>query len=250
MVDTDIVRRANLSITQLLLLTLYNLHMKNPAGHRKGFFHWKLDIYKFILQHWNDLFVDKRLKREERIRGTILAHLSCYPHFFVGGHDLLNDGGWYKLCQVLPPAVLLHQEVQKIDRNTNQGGPTTKKARCEEGNITDRFPVEGVYVKKEVEEVSGNKSSCGLQYLEKDILKPHASLPNSIYEDYYEQEEVKVEEEIKVEEEHLEDFSGDFDVGQTDTIVGDLLPPPLEESLFIQKKNTCFKSTGRSEGRR
>ncbi|XP_076034196.1 uncharacterized protein LOC143020994 isoform X2 [Oratosquilla oratoria] len=236
-IDTDIVFRANLSITQLLLLTLYNLHMKNPAGHRKGFFHWELDIYKFIVQHWNDLFRDNGLGRKEHIRGIILAHLSQYPHFFAGGHDLVNDGGWYKLCQVLPPAVLLHQEAQKKkDRNTNQGGPTNKKARFEEGNIMDRFPVKGVYVKKEVAEVPMDKSSCGLQYLERNILKPHASLPNSIYEDDCEQEEVKVKEEIKVEEDHLEDFTEDVHVGQADMIVSDLLPPPLEESLFTQKK--------------
>ncbi|XP_076034188.1 uncharacterized protein LOC143020993 isoform X2 [Oratosquilla oratoria] len=179
-VDTDIVFRANLSITQLLLLTLYNLHVKNPARHKKGFFHWELDIYKYIVQHWNDLFRDNGLGRKEHIRGIILTYLSQYPHLFTGGHDLVNDGGWYKLCQVLPPAVLLHQEAQKKkDRNTNQGGPTNKKARFEE---------------------------------------------------------IKVKEEIKVEEDHLEDFTEDIDVGQTDTIVGDLLPPPLEESLFIQKK--------------
>ncbi|XP_076034197.1 uncharacterized protein LOC143020994 isoform X3 [Oratosquilla oratoria] len=295
-IDTDIVFRANLSITQLLLLTLYNLHMKNPAGHRKGFFHWELDIYKFIVQHWNDLFRDNGLGRKEHIRGIILAHLSQYPHFFAGGHDLVNDGGWYKLCQVLPPAVLLHQEAQKKkDRNTNQGGPTNKKARFEEvkvkeeikveedhledftedvhvgqadmivsdllpppleeslftqkktlisnaqedqeeeDSIRKKFPVEEYYVIEDVPRVPVDEYSCGSLYLERDILKPHASSSKCIYEDNYEQEKVKIEEEIKVEEEHLEDFNENIHVSQTDVMASDLRSPPLKESLFMQK---------------
>ncbi|XP_076059956.1 cysteine-rich protein 2-binding protein-like isoform X4 [Oratosquilla oratoria] len=240
---TDIVFRANLSITQLLLLTMYNLHMKNPGGHRKGFFHWKLHIYKFISQHWNDLFQGDGLRRKKRsLQGTVSAHLSHYPHFFAGGHDLLNDGGWYKLCQVLPPAVLLHQEAQKKkDKNTNVGGPTNKKARFEEGNMSDKFPVEEVYVKEEVAEVPLDESSCGSWYLERENLKPNASLPNSIFEDDYEQEEIKVKEEIKIEEEHFEDSTEDIDVGQTDVIDSDLPPPPLKESLFTQNTPSVSK---------
>ncbi|XP_076046712.1 uncharacterized protein LOC143028461 [Oratosquilla oratoria] len=254
-VGTDIVLRANLSVTHLLLLTLYNLHMKNPLGHRKGLFHWKLHIYKFISQHWNDLFQGNGLRKKKRsLQGTLLAHLSHYPDFFVGGHDLNNDGGWYKLCQVLPPAVLLHQEAQ-MDINTNLGGPTNKKARFEEGNPMDRFTVEEIYVKEEVAELPLDESSCGSWYLERDIYKPQSSLPNSIFEDDYEEEEVEVKEEIKIEEEDLEDSKEDIDFGQIDVIDSDLTSPSgvvsvseLQQLKFSQL-SLCEKMTVKKRGR-
>ena len=40
---------------QVLLLLMYNLHMKQEHSSKNGFFHWKIHVRQLFTKHWKEI---------------------------------------------------------------------------------------------------------------------------------------------------------------------------------------------------
>ncbi|XP_037957326.1 cysteine-rich protein 2-binding protein [Teleopsis dalmanni] len=100
--STAIVRekfeRQQLPWLMIITLTIYNLSIKAQGLSNCGYFHWRSHICSFIDKNWNILFPQTTRRRKNWI-GSISGTLSHNnPKFFLSGHEVFNEAGWWKLA--------------------------------------------------------------------------------------------------------------------------------------------------------
>ncbi|KAK8384262.1 hypothetical protein O3P69_009193 [Scylla paramamosain] len=133
----ETVQRANMTDLQMLMLTLYNIHMTEKYTPKLGFYHWKIHIAHALLNnYWKEIEVSsKRNKgKKKKILIATSTRMSHHPRYFQSGIGVLGEAGWYRLVNVAPPAQLL-AAAQRGDLG-NKGGSGQR------GALPDGLPVE------------------------------------------------------------------------------------------------------------
>ncbi|KAL3210255.1 hypothetical protein MRX96_037301 [Rhipicephalus microplus] len=71
--NVEVLERLKMQWIQVIMLTLYNLHVSGTSG-KLGYFRWREHICSFIDKHWTTFFGDR--KRTATFRGTVAGVLS------------------------------------------------------------------------------------------------------------------------------------------------------------------------------
>lgn len=101
--STEILERLKMQWIQVVMLTLYNLHVTGSNG-KLGYFRWREHICNFIDRHWMTFFGESR-KRTATFRGTVAGVLSSgCPLLFRSGSAELGESGWWTLATMKPPS--------------------------------------------------------------------------------------------------------------------------------------------------
>ncbi|EEC14769.1 cysteine-rich protein 2-binding protein, putative, partial [Ixodes scapularis] len=101
--NTETCERLKMQWIQVIMLTLYNLHMTGANG-KLGYFRWREHICSFIDKHWTSFFGESR-KRTATFRGTVAGALSSgCPLLFRSGTAELKENGWWTLTDMKPPS--------------------------------------------------------------------------------------------------------------------------------------------------
>lgn len=101
--NTEILERLKMQWIQVIMLTLYNLHVTGANG-KLGYFRWREHICNFIDRHWTAFFGESR-KRTATFRGTVAGALSSgCPLLFRSGAAELGESGWWTLATMKPPS--------------------------------------------------------------------------------------------------------------------------------------------------
>lgn len=128
--STEICERLKMQWIQVIMLTLYNLHVTGANG-KLGYFRWREHICSFIDKHWTSFFGESR-KRTATFRGTVAGALSSgCPLLFRSGTTELGENGWWTLADVKPPspadfegASALLAKCRKAKSAANHEGPS------------------------------------------------------------------------------------------------------------------------------
>ncbi|XP_077498944.1 ada2a-containing complex component 2 [Amblyomma americanum] len=101
--NIEILERLKMQWIQVVMLTLYNLHVTGSNG-KLGYFRWREHICNFIDRHWTTFFGESR-KRTATFRGTVAGVLSSgCPLLFRSGSAELGESGWWTLATMKPPS--------------------------------------------------------------------------------------------------------------------------------------------------
>ncbi|XP_074027287.1 cysteine-rich protein 2-binding protein isoform X1 [Leptinotarsa decemlineata] len=105
--EIEVFSRIKLSWLQVVVLVLYHLHYKSPGLARKGFFHWRHHIGKFIDKNWETLFTNE-CKKKKKWTGTVAGTLSHFSKYiFVSGNAVLNKPAvWALMYPKLTPLAI------------------------------------------------------------------------------------------------------------------------------------------------
>ncbi|CAN8010503.1 unnamed protein product [Ixodes pacificus] len=128
--NTETCERLKMQWIQVIMLTLYNLHMTGANG-KLGYFRWREHICSFIDKHWTSFFGESR-KRTATFRGTVAGALSSgCPLLFRSGTAELKENGWWTLADMKPPspadfegASALLAKCRKARTSGNHEGPS------------------------------------------------------------------------------------------------------------------------------
>ncbi|CAN8004459.1 unnamed protein product [Ixodes hexagonus] len=128
--NTESCERLKMQWIQVIMLTLYNLHVTGANG-KLGYFRWREHICTFIDKHWTSFFGESR-KRTATFRGTVAGVLSSgCPLLFRSGTAELKENGWWTLADMKPPspadfegASALLAKCRKAKCSSNQEGPS------------------------------------------------------------------------------------------------------------------------------
>nr|XP_054920534.1 cysteine-rich protein 2-binding protein-like [Dermacentor andersoni]XP_054920535.1 cysteine-rich protein 2-binding protein-like [Dermacentor andersoni] len=114
---------------QVIMLTLYNLHVTGASG-KLGYFRWREHICNFIDRHWTIFFGESR-KRTATFRGTVAGVLSSgCPLLFRSGSAELGESGWWTLTSMKPPSPADFE------------GPNTLLAKCRKAKMNPAAAVD------------------------------------------------------------------------------------------------------------
>ncbi|KAH6940622.1 hypothetical protein HPB50_003065 [Hyalomma asiaticum] len=120
--NVEVLERLKMQWIQVIMLTLYNLHVTGANG-KLGYFRWREHICNFIDKHWTTFFGDSR-KRTATFRGTVAGVLSSgCPLMFRSGWSELGESGWWTLTTMKPPSP------------TDSDGPSTLLAKCRKAKM-------------------------------------------------------------------------------------------------------------------
>lgn len=101
--NIEVLERLKMQWTQVIMLTLYNLHVTGVTG-KLGYFRWREHICNFIDRHWTIFFGPSR-KQTATFRGTVAGVLSSgCPLLFRSGSAELGESGWWTLTTMKPPS--------------------------------------------------------------------------------------------------------------------------------------------------
>ncbi|KAK3874769.1 hypothetical protein Pcinc_020331 [Petrolisthes cinctipes] len=249
-VEHNAVARAKMSTVQVLLLTLYNLHVQKTQSARNGFYHWKIHIYNFINNHWKEIYgPESRKKKKKVVQASLSGQLSHYSQYFESGHRTLGEGGWYRLAHTLSPAAI-------IARFKQEKRPQSKASasRAEPNAIVHNEEV----IKKEPEEVDikldeDQEGRRGSWFTEVDFLKPEMRPPLELFDSGSEEDiggaEISVKSEVFVKEElsgtSVEDTEMDGEMIIVDGLGSEVIqpqcpPPSSADPLAVCGKPTLF----------
>ncbi|KAK4305965.1 hypothetical protein Pmani_022161 [Petrolisthes manimaculis] len=249
-VEHNAVARAKMSTVQVLLLTLYNLHVQKTHSPRSGFYHWKIHIYNFINNHWKEIYgPESRKKKKKVVQSSLSGQLSHYSQYFESGHRTLGEGGWYRLAHTLSPAAI-------IARFKQEKRPQSKaSASRAEPNVVVR---DEEVIKKEPEEVDikleeEQEGRRGSWFTEVDFLKPEMRPPLELFDSGSEEDiggaEISVKSEVFVKEElsgtSVEDTEMDGEMIIVDGLGSEVIqpqcpPPSSADPLAVCGKPTLF----------
>ncbi|KAH7984894.1 hypothetical protein HPB51_026897 [Rhipicephalus microplus] len=126
--NVEVLERLKMQWIQVIMLTLYNLHVSGTSG-KLGYFRWREHICSFIDKHWTTFFGDR--KRTATFRGTVAGVLSSgCPLLFQSGWSKLGENGWWTLTTMKPPSPADFE------------GPTTLLAMCRKAKMAPVVTVE------------------------------------------------------------------------------------------------------------
>lgn len=126
--NVEVLERLKMQWIQVIMLTLYNLHVSGTSG-KLGYFRWREHICSFIDKHWTTFFGDR--KRTATFRGTVAGVLSSgCPLLFQSGWSKLGENGWWTLTTMKPPSPADFE------------GPTTLLAMCRKAKMAPVATVE------------------------------------------------------------------------------------------------------------
>ncbi|KAH7935505.1 hypothetical protein HPB52_009392 [Rhipicephalus sanguineus] len=126
--NVEVLERLKMQWIQVIMLTLYNLHVSGTNG-KLGYFRWREHICNFIDKHWTTFFGER--KRTATFRGTVAGVLSSgCPLLFQSGWSKLGENGWWTLTTMKPPSPADFE------------GPTTLLAQCRKAKMAPVATVE------------------------------------------------------------------------------------------------------------
>ncbi|XP_075529010.1 ada2a-containing complex component 2 [Dermacentor variabilis] len=127
--NVEVLERLKMQWIQVIMLTLYNLHVTGASG-KLGYFRWREHICNFIDRHWTIFFGESR-KRTATFRGTVAGVLSSgCPLLFRSGSAELGESGWWTLTSMKPPSPADFE------------GPNTLLAKCRKAKMNPAAAVD------------------------------------------------------------------------------------------------------------
>ncbi|XP_050689429.1 cysteine-rich protein 2-binding protein-like isoform X1 [Eriocheir sinensis] len=190
------VVRPNLSSLHILLLILYNIHQTQADSSKVGFFHWKVHVIRFLTNHWKEFeSPEMPRKRKKLIQNSLSGQLSHYTKFFVSGQSLLDEGGWYKLVRVVPPARALLGVTSGL--GGKEAGTEDMPGEVEPSSVHQPPPPPSTIKSEpqEADEWTYPDPSASNWFTERGILTPNSLPPKALFEGEERCEEDEEEEE-------------------------------------------------------
>ncbi|KAF4518851.1 hypothetical protein B566_EDAN006702 [Ephemera danica] len=116
----EVIMREKMSWLALVVMVLHNLHQQSQTSSRRGYFHWKMHICKFVQDKWKVLF-RPTVKRKKTWMGTVSGTLTHAPGIFQSGLEDLGEAGWWRLYfpDFSPKQTLLNKANKKSTKKKN-----------------------------------------------------------------------------------------------------------------------------------
>ncbi|CAH1116787.1 unnamed protein product [Phaedon cochleariae] len=116
--EMELFTRMKLSWLQVIVLVLFHLQNKSPGLARKGFFHWRHHVAKFIDKNWEIIFTSD-VKRKKKWTGTIAGTLSHFSNYiFLSGTSVVNETAFWTLMypKLTPFAISSIYSVMAVEK--------------------------------------------------------------------------------------------------------------------------------------